>query len=116
MAERDLVRVVELKAGEHAVVELGELQAGEQLQGSIKDVMHDDFLFTIVDEKNLKKFMETEGEADLDDEDLKVLEEGDGKGHYQIDAEIEVPGKYYLVIESEAAALMRKIKVHLRIS
>ena len=116
MAERELTRSVELKAGEHAIVELGELLAGEQLLGSVKDAKHDMFLFTIVDEKNMKKFMENEEEADLDDEEMVVLAEGDGKGHYQIDAEVMMPGKYFLVVESEAATLKRKIKVHLKIS
>ena len=116
MAERELTRSVELKAGEHAIVELGELLAGEQLLGSVKDAKHDTFLFTIVDEKNIKKFMENEEEANLDDEEMVVLAEGDGKGHYQIDAEVMVPGKYFLVVESEALTLKRKIKVHLKIS
>jgi len=108
-----MTRSVELKAGEHAVIELGELESGTQILGSIKDVRHDSFLFTVVDEKNLKKFMETDDEADLDDEDLVVIAEGDGKGHYQIDTEIVLPGKYFLIIESEAAALKRKIKLEL---
>jgi hypothetical protein len=116
MAVRELVRAVELKAGEHSVVELGELPAGAQIMGSLKDSMHDDFLYTILDEKNYKKFMETEDEADADSEDLMVIAEGDGKGHYQVDAEVVEPGKYFLVVESEAAALKRKIKVNLRIS
>jgi hypothetical protein len=116
MAEREIVKTVELKAGEHVVIELGEMQAGEQIQGSIKDAMHDNFLFTIVDEKNCKKFMETEDEAAEDEEDMMVIAEGDGKGHYQVDAEVVDPGKYFLLVESEAAALKRKIKVHLMIS
>ncbi len=116
MAERELTRSVDLKPGEHAVVELGELPAGTQILGSIKDARHDSFLFTIVDGKNLKKFMESDDEADLDDEDFVVIAEGDGKGHYQVDTEVVDPGKYYLVIESEAAALKRKIKVNLKIS
>ena len=116
MAERELTRSVELKAGEHAVVELGELEAGAQILGSIKDARHDMFLYTIVDEKNLKKFMATEEEAEADDEDIMVIAEGDGKGHYQVDTEVAEPGKHFLIIESEAAALKRKIKVSLRIS
>lgn len=116
MSERELTRSVELKAGEHAVIELGELESGAQILGSIKDARHDDFLYTILDEKNYKKFMETEDEADADDEDLMVIAEGDGKGHYQVDAEVVERGRHYLVIESEAAALKRKIKVNLRIS
>lgn len=115
MAERELIRSVELKAGEHAVVELGELLAGTQILGSIKDALHDNFLYTILDEKNHKRFMENEDEADADAEDLLVIAEGDGKGHYQVDAEVVEPGRYFLVIESQAAALKRKIKVHLRI-
>lgn len=116
MAEREMTRSVELKAGEHAVIELGELEAGAQIQGSVKDAKHDIFLYTILDEKNYRKFMETENESDSDEEDLMVIAEGDGRGHYQIDAEAVVPGKYYLIVESEAAALKRKIKVHLKIS
>jgi hypothetical protein len=116
MAERELTRSVELKAGEHAVIELGELGAGAQILGSIKDARHDNFLYAILDEKNFKKFMETEDEAASDEEDLMVIAEGDGKGHYQVDTETIEPGKYFLVIESEAAALKRKIKVSLRIS
>ena len=116
MAEREIRKTVELKAGEHGVIELGDMQAGELIQGSIKDAMHDSFLYTIVDEKNFKKFMEGEDEAAGDEEDLMVIAEGDGKGHYQVEAEVLVPGKYFLVVESEAAALKRKLKVHLMIS
>jgi len=116
MAERRMTRSVELKAGEHAIVELGELEAGAQILGSIKDVRHDNFLYTILDEKNYKKFMETEDEAETDEEDLMVIAEGDGKGHYQVDTEVVEAAKYFLIIESEAAALKRKIKIDLRIS
>lgn len=116
MAEREMTRSIELKAGEHAIIELGELPAGAQIIGSIKDAKHDNFLYTILDEKNYKKFMETEDEAEADEEGLMVIAEGDGKGHYQVDTETVEPGKYFLVIESEAAALKRKIKINLRIS
>lgn len=116
MAEREIKKIVELKAGQHGVIELGDMQTGELIEGSIKDVMHDSFLFTIVDEKNYKKFMEGEAAAAEDDEDLMVIAEGDGKGHYQVEAEVAVPGNYFVIVESEAAALRRKIKVHLRIS
>jgi len=116
MAERELTRSIELKAGEHAIIELGELEAGAQIIGSIKDAKHDNFLYTILDEKNYRKFMETEDEAEADEEDLMVIAEGDGKGHYQVDTEVVEPGKFFLVIESEAAALKRKVKINLRIS
>jgi len=116
MAEREIVKTLELKAGEHAVMELGDLQAGELIQGSLKDVMHDSFLYAIVDEKNYKRFMEGEEEAEEEEGDLMVIAEGDGKGHYQVEAEAVEAGKYFLIVESEAAALKRKLKVHLRIS
>jgi hypothetical protein len=116
MAERLVSRTVELKAGEHEEIELGEMETGELLKGFVKDVNHDKFLFVIVDEANYRRFMEGEEEAEEDEEDLKVLEEGDGRGHYKIDAEIEAPGKYYLIVESEAAAMKRTIKLELRIS
>jgi len=116
MAERAISKAVELGAGEHAVVELGELQSGERLLGSIKDLHHDKFMFVILDEGNYKRFMETEDEAEDEEAELQVLEEGDGKGHYRLDADIEVAGKYYLIIESTAAAMKRKISVELRIT
>jgi len=113
MAERRIVKSAELKAGEHTLIELGELLAGTQIKGSLKDVMHDKFLYTIVDEKNYRRFMETEEEVDEDDEELLVIAEGDGLGHYHVDTEVAEPGKYYLILESEAAALKRKIKIDL---
>jgi hypothetical protein len=116
MSERRIGKTFELKAGDHEVLELGEMQPGERMRGYVKDVNHDKFLFVILDEPNYRRFMEGEDEAEEDEQDLKVLEEGDGKGHYDVDAEIEEPGKYYLVLESEAAALKRKIKVDLTIS
>jgi hypothetical protein len=116
MAERQMSRTVELKAGDHEVIELGEMVAGETVKGFVKDVNHDKFLFVMVDEANYRRFMEGEEEAEEDAEDLKVLEEGDGKGHYKIDAIIETPGKYFIIVESEAAAMKRTIKVELQIS
>jgi hypothetical protein len=116
MAERRVSRTVELKSGEHQAIELGDMEAGEVVSGFVKDVNHDKFLFVMVDEANYKRFMEGEEEAEEDSEDLKVLEEGDGKGHYRIDAEIETPGKYFIVVESEAAAMKRTVKVELLIS
>jgi len=115
MAERMLTRSVELKAGEHAVVELGELSAGARITGSLKDARHDKFLYVIVDEDNHRRFMLSDSEADEEEGELMVLAEGDGRGHYQVDAEAIAAGKHYLIIESEAAALKRKIKVNLRI-
>ena len=116
MADRRVSKTVELKAGAHDIVELGELQAGELVKGFVKDVNHDKFLFVIVDEANHKRFMEGEEEAEEDEEELKVLAEGDDRGHYKIDAEIETAGKYFLILESEAAALKRTVKVELLIS
>ena len=116
MGERMLNRAVELKAGEHAVVELGELAAGARIMGSLKDTRHDRFLYVIVDEANHRRFMLNEAEAEEEEDDLMVIAEGDGHGHYQVDAETVAAGKHYLIIESEAAALERKIKVNLRIS
>ena len=116
MADRSVSRTVELKAGDHEVIELGQMEAGETIKGFVKDVNHDKFLFVMVDEPNYHRFMEGEKEAEEDSEELKVLEEGDAKGHYKIDAEIETPGKYFLIVESEAAAMKRTIKVELQIS
>ena len=116
MADRRVSQTVELKAGEHGAIELGEMEAPETVKGFVKDVNHDKFLFVIVDEANFRRFMEGEEEAEEDAEDLKVLEEGDGLGHYKIDVEIETKGKYFLVVESEAAAMKRTIKVELLIS
>ena len=116
MADIRISRTVELKAGGHGVIELGELQAGDLIKGFVKDVNHDTFLFIIVDEDNRRRFMEGEEEAEEDEEDFHVIDEGDGKGHYNVDAEIETPGKYFLIVESEAAAMRRTVKVELEIS
>lgn len=116
MADRRVSRTVELKPGEHGVVELGELQAGELIMGSVKEVNHDDFLFVIVDEANYRRFMEGEKEAEEEEADLQALAEGDGKGHYRIEVEIEAAGRYFLIVESEAAAMGRTVKVELQVS
>ena len=116
MSDNRITRTVELKSGGHEVIELGQLQAGHQITGFVQDVNHDKFLFVIVDEDNRRRFMEGEEEAEEDEEDLKVIDEGDGKGHYKIAAEIEAPGKYFLIVESEAAAMKRTVKVGLEIT
>ena len=116
MADRRVSKTVELKAGDHDVVELGELQAGELVKGFVKDANHDKFLFVIVDEANHKRFMESEEEAEEDEEELKAIAEGDDRGHYKVEAEIAATGKYFLIVESEAAALKRTVKVELQIS
>jgi hypothetical protein len=115
MADRRVSRTVELKAGEHDVIELGDLREGELVKGFVKDVNHDKFLFVIVDEANHKRFMEGEDEAEEDESELQALAEGDDKGHYKIEIEVEASGKHYLIVESEAAAMKRTIKVELTI-
>ena len=115
MAQKHIKKTVELKAGATEVVELGELMPDEQIQGHVKEENHDKFLFSILDEKNYKKFMEDEDAYIEDDEDMRVIAEGDGKGHYKIDVLVEAPGNHYLVLESTEVALGIKVNVDLMI-
>ena len=116
MAERRVSQTVEMKAGEHEVIELGGLEAGDIVKGFVKEADHDNFLFVIVDEANSRRFMESEEEAKEEEEELRAVAEGDGKGHYRIEVEIEAPGKYFLIVESEAAATKRTVRAELQIS
>ena len=102
---------IELKAGEYESIPLGQLSQHDSIKGTLMEDADEIFDYVILDEKNHTDYINGVAE-----DYIKPLAKGEVTSRYRIDTSIELTDHYFLVIESDAMAFPRIVRIDLTIT
>ena len=103
--------IIELQAGEYEVIPLGQLSQHDSIKGLLVEEDDEMFDYLILDEKNHSDYIKGV-EADY----IKSLDKGSIESRYKIDKSVYLTDNYFLVIESNAMAFSRTVRIDLAIT